>query len=187
VHSQLPRIAEDLGADERTLRRAAQRGAIRCRRSGPRHLELAAGELDYLRSHWELLQSLTGALRTARNVRLAVLYGSAARGDDRRNSDVDLLVQLRVRAPGAVAALAGKIEAALARRVDVVEVEVVQQRAPLLLLYALDEGRVLVDRDGQWPARLARRGEVARAARRIESIESRAVERSWQMLVEDAR
>jgi hypothetical protein len=53
--------------------------------------------------------------------------------------------------------------------------------------YAFDEGRVLVDRDGQWPARLACRGEVGSAARRLEAIEHRAVERSWQMLVEDAR
>jgi hypothetical protein len=86
-----------------------------------------------------------------------------------------------------VPALAGRVEDALARRVDVVEIEAVEQRAPLLLLYALDEGRVLVDRDGQWPERLARRGEVVKAVRRSENVERGAVQRSWRLLVEDAR
>lgn len=186
MRSLLPVLAEDLGADERTLRRAARRGAVRCRRPGPRQLELDAGELDYLRSHWELLHKLTQALRTERNVRLAVLYGSAARGDDRRDSDVDLLVALRAPTPGVTSALATRFERALGRHVDVAELGRVEEDAPLLLLYALDEGRVLVDRDMRWPALLARRGEVARAAKRAESAERRAAEESWRMLVEDA-
>jgi predicted nucleotidyltransferase len=186
VRSPLPTLAENLGADERTLRRAARRGAVRCRRPGPRQLELDAGELDYLHSHWELLHKLTMALRTERSARLAVLYGSAARGDDRRDSDVDLLVDLGARAPGATSALAARLERALGRRVDVAELGRVEQDAPLLLLYALDEGRVLVDRDRQWPELSARRSDVARAAQRAERAERRAVLESWRMLVEDA-
>jgi predicted nucleotidyltransferase len=182
----LPTLAQDLGADERTLRRATERGAVRAWRPGPRQLELAAGELDYLRSHWNLLHRLTQALRTERNVRLAVLYGSAARGDDRPDSDVDLLVELRTRAPGATSAPAARLEHALGRRVDVAEVDRVERDAPLLLLHVLDEGRVLVDRDTRWPALLARRGEVVRAALKAERSERRAVQESWRMLVEDA-
>jgi predicted nucleotidyltransferase len=186
MRSHLPTLAESLGADERTLRRAARRGAVRCRRPGPRRLELEAGELDYLRSHWDLLHKLTRALRTERNVGLAVLYGSAARGDDRRDSDVDLLVDLRTRVPGAASALARRLERALGRRVDVAELGRVERDAPILLLYALGEGRVLVDRDGRWPQLQARRGEVVRAAQRAERSERRAVLASWRMLVEDA-
>jgi predicted nucleotidyltransferase len=186
MRSPLPAIAEDLGADERTLRRAAQRGTVRCRRSGPRRLELDTGELDYLRSHWELLHELTRALRTERNVRLAVLYGSVARGDDRGDSDVDIIVGLRAATPGAATALAARLERALGRDVDVSELGRVETGAPLLLLYALDEGRVLVDRDGQWPGLLTRRRELARAAQRAERAERHAVEESWRMLMEDA-
>lgn len=185
MRSPLPALAEDLSADERTLRRAARRGTVRCRRPGPRQLELDAGELDYLRSHWELLFQLTGALRTERGVRLAVLYGSTARGDDRRDSDVDLLVDLRAAAPGAGPALAARLEHALGRRVDVAELGRVENDAPLLLLYALDEGRVLVDRDEGWPALQRRRAAIDLAAKRAEEAERRAVEESWRMLTED--
>jgi predicted nucleotidyltransferase len=186
MRSRLPSLAEDVGADERTLRRAAQRGTLRCRRPGPRRLEMDAGELDYLRSHWDLLKALTRALRTERNVRLAVLHGSAASGDDRNDSDVDLLVALRAPAAGAATALATRLERALRRDVDVAELARVETEAPLLLLHALDEGRVLVDRDERWPELLARRGELARAAQRAERAERQAVEASWRMLVEDA-
>lgn len=182
----LPTLAEDLGADERTFRRAARRGAIRCRRPGPRQLELDPGELAYLRSHWPLLQRLTRMLRTERNVHLAVLYGSTARGDDRGDSDVDLLVAFRVRATGAATALARRIERTLERAVDVAEIAAIERDAPLLLLRALDEGRVLVDRLDTWPELVAGRGDVARASRRTERDELEAVERSWRMLMEDA-
>jgi predicted nucleotidyltransferase len=181
----LPAVATDLGADERTLRRAAQRGAVRCRRPGPRQFELDSGELGYLRSHWELLYDLTQALRTERNVRLAVLYGSAARGNDRRDSDLDLLVSLRTPVPGATSALAARVERALGRHVDIAMLDRVEKDVPLLLLYALDEGRVLVDREMQWPYLMARRDEVAHAAQRAERAERRAVEQSWRMLMED--
>lgn len=184
MRSRLPTLARDLDADERTLRRAAQRGTVRCTRPGPRQLELDAGELDYLRSHWPLLHEITRALRTERNVRLAVLYGSAARGDDRRDSDINLLVDLRAPVPGATSALAPRVEQRLGRRVDVAELERVESDTPLLLLYALEEGRVLIDRDSRWPELLARHGEVVRAARRAERAERRAVARSWRMLVE---
>ncbi len=186
MRSLLPTLAADLGADERTLRRAARRGTVRCQRPGPRQLELDPGELDYLRSHWELLHELTQALRTERNVRLAVLYGSTARGDDRRDSDVDLLVDLRAPTPGATSTLAMRVERGLGRHVDVAELGRVERDAPLLLSYALEEGRVFVDRDTQWPGLLARRGEVARAAQRAERAERRAVAESWRMLVEHA-
>src|SRR5262245_14498650 len=85
-------LANKLGVDERTLRRAVSQGALRAHRPGPRRLRLAPGEEEYLRSHWQLLANLRNALRTQRRVRLAVLYGSLARGDEDADSDLDLLV-----------------------------------------------------------------------------------------------
>jgi predicted nucleotidyltransferase len=150
MRSPLPAVAREIKADERTLRRAVELGAIRCRRPGPRRLELAEGELDYLRTHWGLVRALTGVLRTEPSVRLAVLYGSMARGDDRRDSDVDLLVELNPDASAAARDLAVRLERALSRDVDVARLDRARESAPLLVLQALEEGRVLVDRDECW-------------------------------------
>ncbi|MEX2080610.1 MAG: hypothetical protein WEC33_03255, partial [Dehalococcoidia bacterium] len=75
-------LAAELDAEERTLRRAVSQGTLRCHRSTPRRLRLAAGEREYLRDHWSLLAELRQALRTERHLQLAVLYGSLARGDE---------------------------------------------------------------------------------------------------------
>ncbi len=70
----IQQLATELGAEERTLRRAVAQGTIHCRRQGPRRTRLPPGEEDYLRRHWGLLLELRKALRTERKVRLAVLY-----------------------------------------------------------------------------------------------------------------
>ena len=93
--TELAFLAEEVQANERTLRRAANRGTIRCNREGPRKISLPRGEYDYLRTCWPLLARLVGVLRTLPAVRLAVLYGSLARGEGRSDSDVDLLVRFR--------------------------------------------------------------------------------------------
>jgi predicted nucleotidyltransferase len=183
--SVLPTLAREIGVDERTLRRAARRGAVRCQRPGPRRLELAAGEREYLRDHWGLLSALTRALRTEANVSLAVLYGSAARGDDRADSDIDLLIVLREDRPGAASALAQRLQRAVGRNVDVARLARVERQAPLLLLYALDDGRVLVDRDERWPVLQARRIQVSRAARRDRKLARQQAAESLRMLIED--
>lgn len=166
MRSSLPAIASQIGADPRTLRRAAARGAVRCRRPGPRSLELPPGELAYLRSHWQLINTLTGALRTERNVELAVLYGSAARGSDAAASDIDVLVQFRDDERGSTAALARRLEERVGKPVDVARLSRVRREAPFLLLQVLDQGRVLVDRSDAWPELRRHRETVARAARR---------------------
>jgi len=183
VVSALPAIAMELGADERTLRRATARGAVRARRPGARQLELPAGELDYLRAHWSLLHKLTATLRTEPNVALAALYGSAARGDEHSHSDVDLLVAFRNDTPAAAAALARRLERGLERPVDVARLSRVCDAAPLLFLQALDEGRVLVDRDRAWPQMLGARRATARAAARQLASDRRAAARSLDRLL----
>jgi len=159
-------LATDLGADERTLRRAVARGMIRCRRPGPRRLRLDPGEDEYLREHWSLLADLRQALRTERGVRLAVLYGSVARGDEDSGSDLDLLMELTEDAPLGPVALATRLGAVAGRDVDVARLDRVQATAPLLLARVLDEGRVIVDRDGTWADLRSRRRAIhARAER----------------------
>lgn len=159
-------LAADLGAQERTLRRAAAQGALRARRIGPRRLRLADGEQEYLRTHWPLLSALRRALRTEHRVRLAVLYGSLARGDEDPGSDVDLLVSLAGDRPSASSQLSSRLQHVTGRHVDIAVLERVQANAPLLLDRILDDGRVLIDRDEQWPGLLDHRQQIhARALR----------------------
>jgi predicted nucleotidyltransferase len=143
-------LAADLDVEERTLRRAASQGALRASRSGPRRLQLAAGEREYLRAHWPLLSELRRTLRTEHGVRLAVLYGSLARGDEDAGSDLDLLISLADDRPSAGFRLAVRLQRVSGRRVDVARLERVKTQVPLLLDRVLDEGRVLIDRDGEW-------------------------------------
>jgi predicted nucleotidyltransferase len=147
---------------------------------GPRRLRLAPGEAEYLRDHWQLLASLRRALRTERRVRLAVLYGSVARGDEDASSDLDLIVSLAEERPAAGYELASRLGQLTARRVDVAHLERVDADAPLLLDRMLDEGRVLVDRDGQWQQlhdrRRAIRARAQRAHRRQVTAAAQAIE-----------
>ena len=167
---------------ERTLRRAVQRGTVRCHRPGVRQVELAGDERTYLRENWEIISSLTKALRTERNVRLAVLFGSMSRGHAGPDSDIDVLVSLAEDRPLAGIELALRLERVASRPVDIARLERVDPQAPLLLDRVLDEGRVLADRDGQWRllrerhsairARAQRdhRRQMAGAARAIEEL-----------------
>lgn len=158
----LQKLAAEIGADERTLRRAVRLGAVRCRRPSPRHLKVRDGERGYLRSRWRFLYELREVLRTEPNVRLAVLFGSAARGEDTDRSDIDLLVALEDPHIFRVGDLAARLTRALGRHVEVVRLTEAQEKPPLLLAI-LREGRVLADRDGLWPRLERRRARLARA------------------------
>jgi len=130
----------------------------------------------------ELVADLHRALRTEHDIRLAVLYGSLARGDEDAGSDLDLLISLADKRPSAGLELAIRLEPVAGRQVDVAHLERVEADAPLLLDRVLDEGRVLVDRDGHWrllrerhSAIRARAGhehrrQMASAARAIEEL-----------------
>lgn len=158
-------LAEQVGTTGRTLRRAVRGGTLHARHRGRRRLELSPGEQLYVRRQWPLLTALRRALRTEPNVRLAVLFGSAARGDDRPDSDVDVLVGLEDAGPLRTAALAERLSAAVGRQVELVRVRDAE-RNPVLLAGALRDGRVLVDRDGLWVRLRARRAELEIAAER---------------------
>ena len=159
--------ARTLGCSERTLRRGVGEGLVRGRRVAGLGLELSRQEEAYLTTHWDLLSGLRSALRTERGVRLAVLFGSSAVGEDGRTSDVDLLV---VRSDSSAHALAGlrlRLGRVLGRRMHVVDLEQAQT-TPTMLADVLDEGRVLVDRDGLWAQLRERSSEVRAAAEREE-------------------
>lgn len=161
----LQELAAELGAEERTLRRATAQGTVRCRRPGPRRLRLDEGEREYLRRHWKLIAQLRRTLRTQRRVRLAVLYGSLARGDEDAGSDLDLLVSIDGDGPIVAQRLAPHLEEIVDRPVDIVRLDRAEQ-APLLLDRILEEGRVLVDRDDAWPELRGRRRSIRARARR---------------------
>ena len=185
MRSTLPDIAVQIGADERTLRRAAERGVVRCRRPGPRSLELAPGELTYLQGHWKLLSSLTRAFRTEPNADLAALYGSAARGSEDAGSDIDILVDFRDNSQSSTAALARRLETHVGVAVDVASLPHVRKNSPLLLLQVIDEGRVLLDRGETWEPLRHSRETIARAARRQMAFGRKQAAESLALLLEE--
>jgi predicted nucleotidyltransferase len=164
MRSDLPAVARDAGVPERTLRRAVQRGTVRCRRPGVRQFELAADERAYLRENWDTISAMAEMVRTERNVRLAVLFGSLARGDAREDSDVDVLVSLAEERPMYLSHLAARLTRALARDADVVSLKHTRTQEPALLGVILRDGRPVVDRDGSWTALIAEREGVEHAA-----------------------
>lgn len=165
--SALQALAADLGAPERTLRRAVETRTLRCRRPTPRTLILDEAEREYVHQNWGLLQTLREVLRTESNVKLAVLFGSTARGDAGPGSDVDLLVSWKNRSRARTGALLAKLEDATGRRVDLIPWEQAK-KAPLLMDQVLREGRVIVDRGYIWPRLLAEQDLVIARARRQE-------------------
>ncbi len=163
VRTDLSELASRLGTTDRTLRRALRQGLLRAERPSPRIVDLPFAERAYLVRAWPLLSELRAALRTEPSVRLAVLFGSRARGDDRDGSDIDLLVALEpgTASPGVRRRLADQISA----RIELVDLEEAE-RAPILLAEILGDGRVLVDRDEMWPRLLDDRERVERASAR---------------------
>jgi predicted nucleotidyltransferase len=126
---------------------------------------LAEGEKEYLLLHWKLLVETREALRTEPRVRVAVLAGSTARGDDRPGSDVDLVVDLEDEKPLDRMRLGMRVADKLGRSVDIASLPRLRDE-PLSLLQLLDEGRVLVDREGRWPEMRSERPVVYKRAKR---------------------
>ncbi len=156
-------LARHLDVPERTLRRAAAEGLVRGRRTSARRYETSLREEAYLRRHWPLLRELREALRTEPNVRFAVLFGSQATGRGTERSDIDLLVALTDPSAARVAQLTGRLERRLERDVQIVRLQDAE-RTPSLMADALEQGRILIDRDGRWPALKSREATWRRRA-----------------------
>jgi predicted nucleotidyltransferase len=161
--------AATVGCSERTLRRYINGGLLRGRRVARGQLELSHAEEAYLRGHWTLLSKLMQALRTERDVRLAVLFGSTATGEDTPVSDVDLLIVHRRPEWQAQAGLQRRLRRALGTPVDLVALEHAETQ-PSLLADVLREGRVLIDRDDLWGALQGRRAEILAAGAREDEL-----------------
>lgn len=157
----LGHTAASTGVSERTLRRYVNLGLLRGRKVGSQ-LELPADEERYLHDHHDLLSMLRSALRTERQVRLAVLFGSMATGEDTAESDVDLLVG-SVAGWRSIPPLRRRLQATLGRRIHVVDLDAARE-APSLLADVLTEGRVVIDRDGLWAELRAEREAIVRRA-----------------------
>src|SRR5918996_2138091 len=98
-------LAQELHVSERTLRRAVAEGTIRAERPSARRLRLTEEEREWVLRHWPTVARLRAELRTEPSVRLAVLFGSGARGREHPRSDLDLLVELDGPSPARLAAL----------------------------------------------------------------------------------
>ena len=171
----LQELAADIGAPERTLRRAVEAHTLRCRRPSPRTLIVDDSERDYVHRNWGVLQTLREALRTEPNLKLAILFGSTARGDAGSRSDIDLLVDWKDRSRARPGALLAKLEDATGRRVDLIRWEQAK-KSPLLMDQVLSEGRVIVDRGYVWPRLLAEQDTIIARARRHERQLAREAE-----------
>jgi len=102
-----------------------------------------------------------------------LLFGSAARGTDTPESDIDVLVGLRDPSLERVIELSAKLTGATGRRVDVVRLEDAQAE-PSLLADVVSDGRVLVDRQGVWSRLRGSDASLARAGARSEARRARA-------------
>jgi len=145
--SALADLSRDIGVDERTLRRAVAQGTLRGTRPSPRKLELSLSERAYVRRSWPLVAALRTALRTEPNVRFALLFGSAATGEDTSRSDVDVLVELRDPSLERLLALERRLTEHVGRPVELVRLADAR-RDPVFFALAFEQGRVLVDRSG---------------------------------------
>lgn len=173
----LGRAASELAIPERTLRRAASEGLVHGERMSPRRFRITFGEEAYLRSHWALLRALRAALRTEPNVRLAVLFGSTAIGNDDQNSDLDVLVELHDPDVGRLAELAERLSRCVGREMQLVRLSEAQT-SPVLMSDVMDHGRVLVDREDLWASLRRRAARWRRLARSIERSSSTAIDES---------
>jgi predicted nucleotidyltransferase len=171
----LRRVAAELSIPERTLRRAASEGLLWGERVSPRRFHITLREEAYLRAHWALLRALRTALRTEPNVRLAVLFGSTATGDDDRRSDVDMLIASGDTGVTWLAELAGRLSQRLDRDVQLVRLSDAES-SPALMVDVLEQGRVLVDRDDLWSGLQAAAGRWRRMARRVERSTSAVID-----------
>jgi uncharacterized protein len=163
--TDLTMLADQIGVSERTLRRALGEGTLRAERPTPRKLKISAAEKRYLLRSWDRLAILREALRTEQNVQFALLFGSVARGDDNPESDLDLLVEMRDPSLTRVIELGAKLEGLLGRRVDLLTLDAAWENSQLFS-EAIDDGRVIVDREERWPVLRAEAGALRRRARR---------------------
>lgn len=170
--TELALLAEELGVNERTLRRAVSQGTLRAAKPTARRLQISLAERRYIRRSWPVLMALRTALRTEHNVRFALLFGSAARGTATRSSDLDLLVVLKDPSLDQIIDLGTRLTAATGRRVDLARMEDAAAD-PLFLAEIVADGRVVVDRLRLWPQLSRSEGKLRRQGTEQEAEQAR--------------
>jgi predicted nucleotidyltransferase len=109
-----------------------------------------------------------------------------ARGDDTADSDFDVLIAFKNEKTTA-ASLGARLSDAVGTHTDVAILSIVRKESPFLLLQALDEGRVLVDRESMWSRLKAQRETIARAARRHIRCEELAAAESLEEILREGQ
>lgn len=176
-------MASGLGCSERTLRRCFNEGLVRGQRLGGRgEVWIPPEEERYLRQHWPLLNRLRNALRTEPSVGFAVLFGSTAVGENRPDSDIDLLIDHTSGDLIEVVGLQRRLRDRVGKEVHVVLLEDARQ-SPALLGDVLAEGRVVVNRGDAWAGLLGSRKEINRAA----GLAAQATRSAAQRGIDEAR
>jgi predicted nucleotidyltransferase len=132
------------------------------------------------------LAVLRDRLASEFDVRLAVLYGSRARGDERPDSDVDLLVVIKGDSVWRRMELERILEAELGLPVQIVALDSIH-KAPIFLADAIEDGRVLLDREGSWPEILADYPSIAQAADVADAALRKRAQAAIAELMADAR
>lgn len=140
-------LAADVGASVPTIRRAINIGLIRGTRLSPRKTDVPLAERLYVRQHWPLLSELRRHLRTEKSVRVAVLFGSAARGSASDESDIDIAIIQDFSSASARLDLQVRLAQKLGRRIQIVDMRDARTNDSLWKNILID-GRVLIERDG---------------------------------------
>lgn len=174
-------LADRLRVSDRTLRRAVARGLLRGVRSSPNKLTMSIAERAYARSHWMLLEGLVRTLRTEPGVQAAVLYGSIAKGSDRADSDVDLVVALRSGASTSMPAIERRLGRAVGRRIHAVRMDDALADARFAL-EVVEHGRPLVDRARVWRSLQGRKSSFERQSAEQAAANSRQMAAAWARL-----
>jgi predicted nucleotidyltransferase len=178
-------LARELDVSDRTLRRAVASELLRGVRRSANKLEISSEERAYIRSHWDLLQTLVGVLRTEPGIEAAVLFGSVAKGTDRADSDVDLAIELRNEARTSLPTLERRVGRAVDRPVHIVLLEDILTDGRFAL-EIVDHGRPLTDRGEVWASLRRRRATLARKAAAQATAREREMAAAWETLVRAA-
>jgi predicted nucleotidyltransferase len=121
----------------------------------------------------ERIDAIRRVVGSRADVRLAYVFGSAARGEARASSDVDIAVLFESRPePGDVERLATDLEAAAGRSVDLV---VLNTAPPLLAHEIIKTGRCLVSSSEGERVRFATRA----ASRYLDTAHLRRVQHAY--------
>jgi predicted nucleotidyltransferase len=154
------RVAARAGLEPALLARWLRKGVVRADGQG----ELTRAEHRWLADNGSLVREIDEATRTVDAIDTVVLFGSRARGDQRPDSDVDLIVDGTISGDArALAVMRGELLERLGHDVEISTLAEARA-APVVLLEAIHEGRVLKDTAGRWQATVADSGAIQRQA-----------------------